>query len=156
MLQFSKYHGLGNDFLILEGRQGQLPSAITDPDPAWVRQVCDRRFGIGGDGVILALPPQAEGDLRMRIFNADGSESEFELPPESGSRLIFIDGKKDKMGLEDGGNLLLETNEVGPSGLGSADKLSLEEATSGISVVDNKIVFETPPTNGQTVSIVNV
>ena len=52
--------------------------------------------------------------------------------------------------------LLLETNEIGPSGLGSADKLSLEEATSGVSVVGNNIVFETPPTNGQTVSIVNV
>ena len=38
----------------------------------------------------------------------------------------------------------------------SADKLSLEEATSGVSVVGNNIVFETPPTNGQTVSIVNV
>ena len=37
---------------------------------------------------------------------------------------------KDKIGLEDGGNLLLETNEIGPSGLGSADKLSLEEMTS--------------------------
>ena len=60
------------------------------------------------------------------------------------------------MGLEDGGNILLETNETGPSGQGSPDKLSLEEATSGISVVGNKIVFETPPTNGQTVSIVNV
>ena len=76
MLQFSKYHGLGNDFLILEGRQGQLPTAITEPDPGWVRRVCDRRFGVGGDGVILALPPQAGGDLRMRIFNADGSEAE--------------------------------------------------------------------------------
>ena len=95
-------------------------------------------------------------DRGVSFFNADGSESEFELPPESGSRLIFIDGKKDKIGLEDGGNLLLETNEIGPSGLGSADKLSLEEATSGVSVVGNNIVFETPPTNGQTVSIVNV
>ena len=76
MLQFSKYQGLGNDFLILEGRQGQLPPTITEPDPGWVRQLCDRRFGIGGDGVILALPPQGEGDLRMRIFNADGTEAE--------------------------------------------------------------------------------
>ena len=76
MLSFSKYHGLGNDFLIFEGRQGQLPLAITDPDPTWVRHVCDRRFGIGGDGVILAMPPQGDGDLRMRIFNADGSEAE--------------------------------------------------------------------------------
>jgi len=76
MLQFSKYQGLGNDFLILEGRQGQLPQSVVEPDPVWVRQLCDRRFGIGGDGVILALPPQGQGDLRMRIFNADGSEAE--------------------------------------------------------------------------------
>ena len=76
MLSFSKYQGLGNDFLILEGRQGQLPPAIAAPDAAWVRRICDRRFGVGGDGVILALPPEAEGDLRMRIFNADGTEAE--------------------------------------------------------------------------------
>ena len=76
MLQFSKYQGLGNDFLIVEGRQGQLPDAISNPDPAWVRRICDRRFGVGGDGLILALPPQAEGELRMRILNADGSEAE--------------------------------------------------------------------------------
>ena len=41
MLQFSKYQGLGNDFLIVEGRQGQLPDAISNPDPAWVRRICD-------------------------------------------------------------------------------------------------------------------
>ena len=76
MLSFSKYQGLGNDFLILEGRQDQLPSLISEPDPGWVRRICDRRFGVGGDGVILALPPQADGDLRMRIFNADGTEAE--------------------------------------------------------------------------------
>ena len=76
MLQFSKYQGLGNDFLIVEGRQGQLPDAISNPDPTWVRRICDRRFGVGGDGLILALPPQAEGELRMRILNADGSEAE--------------------------------------------------------------------------------
>ena len=76
MLQFSKYQGLGNDFLIVEGRQGQLPDAISNPDPAWVRGICDRRFGVGGDGLILALPPQADGELRMRILNADGSEAE--------------------------------------------------------------------------------
>ena len=76
MLQFSKYQGLGNDFVLLEGRAGQLPLNITEPDPHWVRQLCDRRFGIGGDGLILALPPQHGEELRMRIFNADGSEAE--------------------------------------------------------------------------------
>merc|ERR1711965_525404 len=76
MLQFSKYQGLGNDFLILEGRQGQLSVGISEADPVWVRRICDRRFGVGGDGLILALPPQSDGDLRMRIFNADGTEAE--------------------------------------------------------------------------------
>ena len=76
MLQFSKYQGLGNDFILVEGRDGRLPEGITDPNADWVRQVCDRRFGLGGDGLILALPPQGQGDLRMRIFNADGSEAE--------------------------------------------------------------------------------
>ena len=76
MLAFSKYQGLGNDFLILEGRVDQLADNIVNPDPNWIRAICDRRFGVGGDGVILALPPQDSGDLRMRIFNADGSEAE--------------------------------------------------------------------------------
>ncbi len=76
MLQFSKYQGLGNDFVLLEGRAGQLPINIRDPDPIWVRQLCDRRFGIGADGLILALPAQDGEELRMRIFNADGSEAE--------------------------------------------------------------------------------
>jgi diaminopimelate epimerase len=76
VLPFSKYQGLGNDFLLLDGR------SLADPDFAFgltaeaVQRLCDRRFGVGGDGVILALPPQEGGELRMRIFNADGSEPE--------------------------------------------------------------------------------
>ena len=76
MIQFSKYQGLGNDFIILEGRRGQLTDSIANPNPDWVRRICDRRFGVGADGVILALPAQAEADLCMRIFNADGTEAE--------------------------------------------------------------------------------
>ena len=76
MLSFSKYQGLGNDFVVLEGRQGQLDATITDPDPQWVRRICDRRFGVGADGIILALPGEGDAELRMRIFNADGSEAE--------------------------------------------------------------------------------
>ena len=76
MLQFSKYQGLGNDFILVEGRDGRLSESIVSPDSDWVRKICDRRFGLGGDGLILALPPQGQGELRMRIFNADGSEAE--------------------------------------------------------------------------------
>ena len=76
MLQFSKYQGLGNDFLLLDGRDLEDGDAPFGLDVEAVRRLCDRRFGVGGDGVILALPPRAGGELRMRIFNADGSEPE--------------------------------------------------------------------------------
>jgi diaminopimelate epimerase len=76
VLQFSKYQGLGNDFLMIDGRQASQEDSDAGLAPELVRQLCDRRFGVGGDGVILALPSQAGGELRMRIFNADGSEPE--------------------------------------------------------------------------------
>jgi len=76
VLQFSKYQGLGNDFLMLDGRQGHGGDFCFDLTPQRVQHLCDRRFGVGADGVILALPPQQGGELRMRIFNADGSEPE--------------------------------------------------------------------------------
>ena len=76
MLQFSKYQGLGNDFLLIDGRLASQQDSEAGLEPELVRQLCDRRFGVGGDGVILALPSQAGGELRMRIFNADGSEPE--------------------------------------------------------------------------------
>ena len=75
-LQFSKYQGLGNDFLMLDGRRAPEPDTAFGLTADWVRELCDRRFGVGADGVILALPASAGGELRMRIFNADGSEPE--------------------------------------------------------------------------------
>jgi diaminopimelate epimerase len=76
VLQFSKYQGLGNDFLMLDGRRAADTDFVFGLTPELVVQLCDRRFGVGGDGVILALPPDHGGELRMRIFNADGSEPE--------------------------------------------------------------------------------
>ena len=76
MLQFSKYQGLGNDFLMLDGRDAASSEETFGLTPERIRRLCDRRFGIGADGVILALPPQGDGELRMRIFNADGTEPE--------------------------------------------------------------------------------
>ncbi len=74
-MDVSKYQGLGNDFLLFDLRAGS-PGGAGAVDSDLVRHLCDRRFGMGGDGVILALPPESGGDLRMRIFNADGSEAE--------------------------------------------------------------------------------
>ena len=71
-VKFTKYHGLGNDFILIDNRASSEPS-IT-PDQAI--QLCDRHFGIGADGVIFALPGQNGNDYTMRIFNSDGSEPE--------------------------------------------------------------------------------
>lgn len=77
MLPFSKIQGLGNDFLLLDGRDLTVAEDLgLRLDPDRIRLLCDRRFGVGADGVIVALPPEGPGDLRMRIFNADGSEPE--------------------------------------------------------------------------------
>jgi diaminopimelate epimerase len=76
VLQFSKYQGLGNDFLLFDGRGLEEADTAFGFNPELIRRLCDRRFGVGGDGVILALPPREGGELRMRIFNADGSEPE--------------------------------------------------------------------------------
>ena len=76
VLQFSKYQGLGNDFLMLDGRGASSTDASYGLTSERIQRLCDRRFGVGADGVILALPPRQGGELRMRIFNADGTEPE--------------------------------------------------------------------------------
>jgi diaminopimelate epimerase len=76
-LRFAKVQGLGNDFLVVDLRPGQ-PGALVRPsplEPAVARALCDRHFGVGADGV-LAILPGREGDARMRVINADGSEAE--------------------------------------------------------------------------------
>ncbi len=69
---FSKYQGLGNDFILIDNRSSNTPAI----DPAAAIRWCDRHFGIGADGVIFVLPGQNGSDYTMRIFNSDGSEPE--------------------------------------------------------------------------------
>lgn len=70
MEAFFKYHGLGNDFVVLDRR-----AAGADIDAERSRRLCDRHFGVGADGVLVILPePGAAG--RMVVHNADGSTAE--------------------------------------------------------------------------------
>jgi len=72
-MRFIKMHGIGNDYVYVNG----FEQDVADP-AALAPRIADRHFGVGGDGLILLLPP-AEGvdaDVRMRMFNADGSEAE--------------------------------------------------------------------------------
>lgn len=71
-IPFSKYHGLGNDFVLVDNRERAEPKISPEAAVA----VCDRNFGIGADGVIFVLPATGETDYTMRIYNSDGSEPE--------------------------------------------------------------------------------
>ncbi|MBP2650165.1 MAG: Diaminopimelate epimerase [Firmicutes bacterium] len=69
-MQFSKWNGLGNDFVIVNG----FKEKVADFKTAAI-EVCDRHFGIGADGLVFVLPSET-ADFKMRIFNSDGSEAE--------------------------------------------------------------------------------
>lgn len=70
-LVFWKFNGCGNDFILVDDRNGKFPLSSRE----WIAHLCHRRKGIGADGVILLIK-SGKADLRMRIFNADGSEAE--------------------------------------------------------------------------------
>ena len=72
MIRFTKMHGLGNDYVVVDAMEKALPEANLE---ALAKAVSDRHFGVGSDGLILVLPSRA-ADFKMRIFNSDGSEAE--------------------------------------------------------------------------------
>ena len=72
-MRFTKMHGIGNDYVYVNA----FAEAVPKPEDLAVK-VADRHFGIGGDGLILLMPAESgvDADVRMRMFNADGSEAE--------------------------------------------------------------------------------
>jgi diaminopimelate epimerase len=70
-LNFLKYSGSGNDFILIDNRQGNTPITISQ-----VKKWCQRREGIGADGVISINASSQGHDYALRIWNADGSEAE--------------------------------------------------------------------------------
>ena len=70
LINFHKYHGAGNDFIIIDDRENTFPSE----DMALIHSLCDRRFGIGSDGILLVQNSE-EADLHIEFLNPDGSRS---------------------------------------------------------------------------------
>ncbi len=73
VIAFTKMHGAGNDFVVLDATAQELPAL-----ESFSRQLCDRNFGVGADQVLVVRPPRdaAAADFRMDIYNADGSQVE--------------------------------------------------------------------------------
>lgn len=109
-LPFIKMHGLGNDYVYVDCFRNPMP---VDP-PSLAKAISDRHFGVGGDGLILVCPPSAEAasqgaDARMRMYNADGSESEMcGNGLRCVAKLVYDHGiaKKNRLVLQTGRGLL--------------------------------------------------
>jgi len=72
-MKFVKFHSLGNDFLIVDLDE----AALLEPPGDLARRICERHTGVGADGLLLlSVEDRARGEVRFRIFNADGSEAE--------------------------------------------------------------------------------
>lgn len=67
-MKFVKYHGLGNDYLVI-----RATDVVGDLETKQVQRICDRNYGVGSDGILLGPFPSNTGDFRLRIFNPDGS-----------------------------------------------------------------------------------
>jgi diaminopimelate epimerase len=74
MMQFWKMHGLGNDYVVIDNRDEKIPDKGKNLSNV-ASQLCERRFSIGADGLLLVYPSKV-ADIKMRIFNSDGSEAE--------------------------------------------------------------------------------
>ncbi|MEO6133358.1 MAG: diaminopimelate epimerase [Saprospiraceae bacterium] len=73
-IPFIKYHGAGNDFILIDDRQGNLEDMMTE---YWISGICHRRFGVGADGLILLQQGNDGSDFFMKYYNSDGRKSTF-------------------------------------------------------------------------------
>jgi len=114
-LPFLKMHGLGNDFVVLDARV--TPIAMTE---AAARAIGDRRTGVGYDQLLMLCPPRGAGDVRMRIWNPDGTEAQ---SCGNGTRavaqLVMDETGTDKVGIETLGGFLRAARA--PGGLVTVD-----------------------------------
>ena len=132
-MKFTKYHALGNDYLVLD--PADAPALPSDKD---IRTICHRNFGLGSDGILYGPLPSNRGDFGLRILNPDASEAE-----KSGNGLrIFA-------------RYLRDTGKVGTAPftvdtLGGVVTCVVSEGADSITVDMGKVSFDAAviPVNG--------
>ena len=126
-MEFTKMQGAGNDFILIE------PKNIDCDWPNLAVAMCHRHFGVGGDGILLVLPSDV-ADIRMRIFNADGSEAE---ACGNGTRCVVKYAEKQKLFKANTENITIETM----SGIRQARLIRADGELTGIQVAMGKPKF---------------
>jgi diaminopimelate epimerase len=123
-MRFTKMHGLGNDYVYVDCFQEPMPE---DP-AALARKIADRHFGVGGDGLILICPSKV-ADARMRMFNADGSESEMcGNGVRCVAKYVYDHGlaSKETLRIETGNGVLALDVELGDRGQGKVERVRVD------------------------------
>ncbi len=77
VIPFNKYHGTGNDFIIIDNRA----CIFNLSEPAVIKKICDRRLGIGADGLIV-IGQSVYGDFRVTYYNSDGHPTSLRVEQE--------------------------------------------------------------------------
>lgn len=123
-MRFSKYHALGNDYLVIE--PVEAPGGLTSQS---IQTICHRNFGIGSDGILFGPTPSEKASFGLRIFNPDGSEAE-----KSGNGLRIFSRYLWDHGLVQGEEFKVET-------LGGVVRCTVHEKGRSVRVEMGKVSF---------------
>lgn len=147
-MEFTKMHGLGNDFIVVAGEQG-LPDNVAD----LAEKLCNRFFGIGADGLVYILPSE-KADFRMRIINSDGSEAE-----QCGNAIRCVAKYVYDKGLTDKTELTIETLGAGVQPVqleiadGKAQRVTVDMGQPILNGLDVPTTIDANPVLGHKVTV---
>jgi diaminopimelate epimerase len=147
-MRFSKYHALGNDYLVLS--PDEVKGALTS---AQIRLICDRHYGVGSDGILLGPLEAPDGDFGLRLFNPDGSEFE-----KSGNGLrIFCRYLWDRGQVHEqpftimtpGGKVIAQVHEGGRSVTVEMGQVSFDSRRIPVTGPQREVINETMMVGGE-------
>lgn len=141
-MRFSKYHALGNDYLVLNPQD--FPEARV-PDTKQIQGICHRNYGLGSDGILWGPLASQRGDYGLRIFNPDGSEAE-----KSGNGLRIFSRYLWDQKITAHRELTIETS-------GGVVRATLNESDLSVSVEMGRVSFRSTeiPMNGADREVIN-
>ncbi|WP_027084217.1 diaminopimelate epimerase [Cohnella panacarvi] len=147
-MNFTKMHGLGNDFIVVAGEQA-LPAGVDE----LAIKLCNRYFGIGADGLVYILPSEV-ADFRMRIINSDGSEAE-----QCGNAIRCVSKYVYDNGLTNKTSLTIETLGAGVQPVeleltdGQVSRVTVDMGQPILNGLDVPTTIDANPVIGHTVTV---